>query len=110
MPHELALLVSMYLARKRYRTSWQEWKWMICTEVTAKRTHNFVVTTVKSKTFLYRCACEASHELTIRRHNKVLRGEKTNIYVRKCWSIETRGFLSLRQKSDSCASKFEMCA
>lgn len=89
VPHELAhLLVFHVFGRKGIAPHGKEWKWMMqhVLEVTAKRTHNFAVTTVKSKTFRYRCACEMTHELTIRRHNKVLRGE--NQYLcRKCGEV-----------------------
>ncbi|GAB1437680.1 SprT family zinc-dependent metalloprotease [Providencia sp.] len=91
--HELAhLLVFKVFGRKGIAPHGKEWKWMMqhVLEVTAKRTHNFAVTTVKSKTFRYYCACETVHELTIRRHNKVVRGE--NQYLcRRCGEVLKQG-------------------
>lgn len=92
IPHELAhLLVYRVFGRKGVAPHGNEWKWMMQTVlgVTAKRTHNFAVTSVKSQTFRYLCGCDTIHELTIRRHNKVERGE--NQYLcRKCGEILKR--------------------
>ncbi|MEQ5317130.1 SprT family zinc-dependent metalloprotease [Providencia vermicola] len=89
IPHELAhLLVYHVFGRKGVAPHGKEWKWMMqhVLEVDAKRTHNFAVATVKSKTFAYHCACQTVHQLTIRRHNKVVRGE--NQYLcRQCGEI-----------------------
>ncbi|HGN1706249.1 TPA: SprT family zinc-dependent metalloprotease [Providencia rettgeri] len=89
VPHELAhLLVFKVFGRQGIAPHGKEWKWMMqqVLEVTAKRTHNFAVATVKSKTFRYYCACEAPHELTIRRHNKVVRGESQYL-CRRCKEV-----------------------
>ncbi len=87
IPHELAhLLVNRHFGR--VAPHGKEWKWMMETVlgVSAKRTHHFDVSTVKAKTFRYACQCEEEHQLTIRRHNKVLRGE-TQYRCRHCQSI-----------------------
>jgi len=42
--------------------------------VPARRTHQFEITSVRSNTFPYRCRCQ-QHQLTVRRHNRVVRGE-----------------------------------
>ncbi|WP_369310394.1 SprT family zinc-dependent metalloprotease [Providencia rettgeri] len=93
IPHELAhLLVYHVFGRKGIAPHGKEWKWMMqqVLEVDAKRTHNFAVSTVKSKTFAYHCACQTVHQLTIRRHNKVIRGE--NQYLcRQCGEILKQG-------------------
>ncbi|HBO21708.1 MAG TPA: SprT family zinc-dependent metalloprotease [Providencia sp.] len=92
VPHELAhLLVYRVYGRKGILPHGNEWKWMMqnVLEVSPSRTHNFSVSTVKSKTFTYHCACPSNHELTIRRHNKVVRGE--NQYLcKKCGEILRR--------------------
>lgn len=78
VPHELAhLLVYRVFGRQGIAPHGNEWKWMMesILEVPASRTHRFEVNSVKSRTFSYHCACPSSHELTIRRHNKVVRGE-----------------------------------
>ena len=74
--HELAHLL-VYRRFGRVAPHGREWQWMM-TEVLgvpAVRTHRFFVTSVRARTFTYRCQCKTAHELTVRRHNKVLRGE-----------------------------------
>ncbi|WP_123568328.1 SprT family zinc-dependent metalloprotease [Morganella morganii] len=76
VPHELAHLL-VYRRFGRVAPHGREWQWMM-TEVLgvpAVRTHRFDVTSVRARTFIYRCQCKTAHELTVRRHNKVLRGE-----------------------------------
>ncbi|BBG59663.1 SprT-like family [Providencia rustigianii] len=96
IPHELAhLLVYQVFGRKGIAPHGNEWKWMMqhVLEVPAKRTHNFAVASVKSQTFTYLCGCNVTHELTIRRHNKVQRGE--NQYLcRRCGEILRREITS----------------
>lgn len=93
VPHELAhLLVYRVFGRNGIAPHGKEWKWMMqhVLKVDARRTHNFAVSSVKSKTFAYYCACPKTHELTIRRHNKVVRGE--NQYLcRQCGEILKQG-------------------
>lgn len=75
VPHELAhLLVWKHFGR--VAPHGKEWKWMMETVlgVPARRTHKFEVDSVRKNTFPYRCPCQ-QHQLTVRRHNRVLRGE-----------------------------------
>ncbi|ATF91094.1 MULTISPECIES: SprT family zinc-dependent metalloprotease [Cedecea] len=75
VPHELAhLLVWKHFGR--VAPHGREWKWMMETVlgVPARRTHRFEVDSVRKNTFPYRCPCQ-QHQLTVRRHNRVLRGE-----------------------------------
>ena len=75
VPHELAhILVWKHFGR--VPPHGKEWKWMmeVVLGVNARRTHQFAVQSVRANTFLYHCPCQ-QHQLTIRRHNRVLRGE-----------------------------------
>lgn len=77
VPHELAhLLVWKHFGRKAPHG--KEWKWMMesVLGVPARRTHQFELTSVRTKTFPYHCRCQ-QHQLTVRRHNRVVRGEAT---------------------------------
>lgn len=75
VPHELAhILVWQHFGR--VAPHGREWKWMMATvlEVNPRRTHQFSVATVRANTFPYHCGCQ-THQLTVRRHNRVLRKE-----------------------------------
>ncbi|EXU74158.1 SprT family zinc-dependent metalloprotease [Erwinia papayae] len=75
VPHELAhLLVWKYFGR--VAPHGKEWKWMMenVLGVAAQRTHQFEISSVSRRSFPYRCGCQ-QHQLTIRRHNRVVRGE-----------------------------------
>ncbi|MBV4414370.1 SprT family zinc-dependent metalloprotease [Enterobacteriaceae bacterium YMB-R22] len=75
VPHELAhLLVWQHFGR--VAPHGKEWKWMMETVlgVPARRTHRFAMDSLARKTFPYRCKCQ-DHQLTVRRHNRVQRGE-----------------------------------
>lgn len=77
VPHELAhLLVWKHFGR--VSPHGKEWKWMMesVLGVPARRTHQFELESVRPNTFPYRCKCQ-QHQLTVRRHNRVVRGETT---------------------------------
>ena len=75
VPHELAHLL-VWKTFGRVPAHGKEWKWMMedVLGVPARRTHQFAITSVRSNTFPYRCRCQ-QHQLTVRRHNRVVRGE-----------------------------------
>lgn len=75
VPHELAHLL-VWKRFGRVAPHGREWKWMMESVfgIPARRTHQFELGSVRSKTFPYRCKCQ-QHQLTIRRHNRVLRKE-----------------------------------
>ncbi len=82
VPHELAhLLVWQHFGR--VAPHGKEWKWMMesVLGVPARRTHRFELASVRQNTFPYRCRCQ-QHQLTVRRHNRVVRGEATYRCVR----------------------------
>ncbi len=88
IPHEVAHLISFQLYGK-VRPHGKEWK-MVMTEVfnrPALTTHQLDIKDVIGVQFHYRCEC-STHQLTIRRHNKVLKGArylckkcKTSLYL-----------------------------
>ncbi|MBN1086930.1 SprT family zinc-dependent metalloprotease [Erwinia aphidicola] len=90
VPHELAhLLVWKHFGR--VAPHGKEWKWMMesVLGVPARRTHQFEISSVRSRAYPYRCRCQ-QHQLTVRRHNRVMRGE-SEYRCLKCGDILTAG-------------------
>ncbi|WP_127959093.1 SprT family zinc-dependent metalloprotease [Serratia microhaemolytica] len=83
VPHELAHLL-VFEQFGQVAPHGREWRWMMeqVLSVPALRTHQFALASVQTKTFSYRCACQ-QHQLTLRRHNRVLRQE-SHYYCRHC--------------------------
>jgi len=74
VPHEVAHLV-VYQIYGRTKPHGKEWQHIMnqIFDLAAKTTHQYDVSTVKGKIFTYACQC-TDHQLTIRRHNKIIRG------------------------------------
>ncbi|MBD2811271.1 SprT family zinc-dependent metalloprotease [Xenorhabdus sp. Vera] len=83
LPHELAHLLA-YHQFGQVAPHGKEWRFIMETvlKVSANRTHQFSVNSVRSQIFTYYCRCR-QHELTIRQHNKILRGKSCYI-CRQC--------------------------
>ncbi len=83
VPHELAHLL-VFRQFGQVSPHGREWRWMMGSvlQLPASRTHQFAVSSVQSKTFPYQCVCQ-QHQLTVRRHNRVLRGE-SEYRCRRC--------------------------
>ena len=84
IPHEVAHLITFQFYGK-VRPHGQEWQAVMqCVfKKDAVTTHSFNIDDVIGKLFMYACECQ-SHKLTIRRHNKVLKGER--YLCRRCKS------------------------
>ncbi|WP_410013576.1 SprT family zinc-dependent metalloprotease [Sodalis sp. C49] len=86
IPHELAhLLVFRQFGRVAPHGS--EWRWMMASvlHTEPRRTHGFDLATVRTNTYRYQCGCQR-HELTVRRHNRIVRGE--SVYrCRQCGAV-----------------------
>lgn len=98
VPHELAhLLVWKHFGR--VAPHGKEWKWMMesILDVPAQRTHKFEIESVRSRSFPYRCGCQ-QHQLTVRRHNRVVRGESEYRCVR-CGDCLSPGEFQQSEKS-----------
>ncbi|PHM31051.1 SprT family zinc-dependent metalloprotease [Xenorhabdus innexi] len=83
IPHELAHLL-VYHQFGKVAPHGKEWRYIMETvfKVSANRTHQFSVQSVCSKMFIYCCHCQ-QHELSVRQHNKVLKGKSCYV-CRQC--------------------------
>ncbi len=83
VPHELAHLIT-YHQFGRVRPHGKEWQFVMqhVFNLAAHTRHQFDITSVSSPSFAYQCDCQ-QHQLSLRRHNKVIRGQ-TQYQCRHC--------------------------
>ena len=76
VPHEVAHLIAYQLYGK-VRPHGKEWQHVmqLVFRCPADTTHSLDISDVVGKQFSYQCLC-TTHQLTIRRHNKILKGIK----------------------------------
>lgn len=81
--HELSHLLVFQLFGRVQPHGWQ-WQKMMeeVFQRPANTTHNFDLAPLKLKSFYYRCEC-GPVELSVRRHNKVIRGQQ-RYFCRRC--------------------------
>lgn len=74
VPHEIAHLIVYHLYGNTVRPHGKQWQNVMqdVFGVPAERTHNFTPAPPKN-VFTYQCACQ-THELSIRRHKRILQG------------------------------------
>ncbi|BDY03398.1 SprT family zinc-dependent metalloprotease [Ferrimonas sp. YFM] len=75
VPHEVAHLLAWQL-HGRVRPHGPEWQVLMSRvfDCAPRARHSFDISSVAPATFPYRCGCQ-DHALTVRRHNKVRRGQ-----------------------------------
>lgn len=83
VPHEVAHLI-VYHLYGRTKPHGREWQYIMTEifELAAKTTHQYDISSVKGKTFIYACQCR-EHQLTVYRHNKIGRN-KAEYLCRYC--------------------------
>jgi len=76
VPHEVAHLIT-YQHYGKVRPHGKEWQFVMQNvfNCPADTTHSLDISDVIGKQFAYQCDC-STHQLTIRRHNKILKGLK----------------------------------
>lgn len=84
IPHKLAHLL-VYHCFGKTAPHGKEWKWMMAVilEVPPQTTHQFALNSIRKQIFHYHCQCDLSHQLTLRRHNKIQHG-KGEYICKKC--------------------------
>ncbi|MFT6927527.1 MAG: SprT protein [Psychromonas sp.] len=82
VPHEVAHLIT-YQHYGKVRPHGKEWQYVMQNifNCPADTTHSLDISDVMGKQFAYQCDC-TTHQLTIRRHNKILKGVKYS--CKKC--------------------------
>ncbi|MGI2258889.1 SprT family zinc-dependent metalloprotease [Shewanella sp. GXUN23E] len=92
VPHEVAHLLcfQLYGTGKHIKPHGQQWQAIMrqVFNLAPRASHNFDISSVKGQTFTYQCQC-GPVELTVRRHNKVQRGESRYL-CRQCRQLLSR--------------------
>ena len=92
VPHEIAHLLcfQLYGAGKQIKPHGLQWQAIMRNvfNLPPRASHNFDISSVTGKTFTYQCQC-GPVELTLRRHNKVQRGESRYL-CRQCRQVLIR--------------------
>lgn len=83
VPHEISHLI-VFAQFGRVRPHGKEWQSLMVKlfKVSPKTTHSFDISSVQGTVFAYKCECNHI-QLSIRRHNKVLR-QQVQYYCRRC--------------------------
>lgn len=88
VPHEVAHLLAWQLHGRKIKPHGREWQQIMqqVFAVSPSTTHTFDTRRSAKQGYIYACACQGKeHALTVRRHNKILRGQQ---YIcRECKSF-----------------------